>query len=102
MAPIIDEHREELADLCRRFYVERMELFGSAAGPKFDLATSDLDFLVTFKPAPPITAARRYFGLLAALQDLFGLGIDLVEVAAITNPYFLQSVEKSRRPLYAA
>jgi predicted nucleotidyltransferase len=31
MLPLIEAHRIEIADLCRRFHVARLELFGSAA-----------------------------------------------------------------------
>ena len=38
--------RRELARLCTRFAVRRLELFGSAAAGTFDSERSDLDFLV--------------------------------------------------------
>ena len=46
--------------------------------------------------------ADRYFGLLEALEALFGRPVDLVMTAAIKNPYFLQGIEPSRTLLYAA
>ena len=46
MVRIIEIKREELARLCVRYHVCRLELFGSAAGDRFDPARSDLDFLV--------------------------------------------------------
>ena len=46
--------------------------------------------------------AHAYFGLLEALETLFGSSVDLVEDSAIINPYFRESVEESRIPLYAA
>jgi len=48
MNRLIEENRQELERLCRRRGVQRIELFGSATGPDFDPAHSDLDFLVTF------------------------------------------------------
>ena len=42
-------HREELAQIVRRFGVRRLEVFGSAAREAdFDAARSDIDFLVEF------------------------------------------------------
>ena len=99
----IDQHREALLALCHRFNVRRLELFGSAAtGAAFQDADSDFDFLVEFLPLTPGTHADAYFGLLAALEDLFGRPVDLVMTRAITNPYFLESVNRSRTVLYAA
>ncbi len=40
--------RAELAAICLRHNVRRLDLFGSAVGSDFDPATSDLDFLVEF------------------------------------------------------
>lgn len=103
MNAVIASHREELAALCERFGVLRLEIFGSAAaGERFDPARSDIDFLVDFAPASPREMADRYFGLLEALESLFRLPIDLVMTAAIRNPYFLQGIQPSRTLLYAA
>ncbi len=94
--------REELAELCRRHRVRRLALFGSAVGEDFDPERSDLDFLVEFEPLPPGSYADTYFGLLEALQQLFGRPVDLVDDSAIKNPYFRESVERSQALLYAA
>ncbi len=102
MNELIETHREELTRLCRQFQVRRLELFGSAAGERFDATRSDLDFLVDLLPMPPGAHARAYFGLLEALQDLFQRHIDLVEIGAIRNPYFQASVDRTRVLLYAA
>jgi len=103
MIPEIEQHKEALLALCRRFSVRRLELFGSATvGDSFRGGDSDLDFLVEFLPLEPGTHADTYFGLLAALEDLFQLPVDLVMTRAITNPYFLESVNRTRTVLYAA
>lgn len=103
IAAVIEQHREELHELCRRFKVERLDVFGSALNEAdFDRERSDIDFLVEFKPMEPVRHAKSYFGLLGALQDMFGRPIDLVEIRAVKNPYLLDSVSKSRRQIYAA
>jgi uncharacterized protein len=98
----IASHREELTELCRRFNVRRLDLFGSAASDDFDAERSDLDFLVEFEPAPPGGYADAFFGLKESLEQLFGRPVDLVAPAAIRNPYFRESVERAKVPLYAA
>jgi len=99
--PEIDERRRELEALCRSFGVRRLDVFGSAAADSFRDETSDLDFLVEFESPGP-GYADRYFGLLEGLEALFGRPVDLVVASAITNPYFRQSVDKTRALLYAA
>ncbi|MBT8399927.1 MAG: nucleotidyltransferase domain-containing protein [Rhodothermia bacterium] len=102
MTSIVQDNREAVEQLCRRFRVRRLELFGSAVGSEFDSKTSDLDFLVDFQNLEPEEYADTYFGLLEGLQELFKRDVDLVMVSAIKNPYFLESIERSRTLLYAA
>ena len=46
--------------------------------------------------------AKAYFGMLFGLEDLFHRKIDLVETPAVSNPYFLNSINQNRTVLYAA
>ncbi len=102
MIDLIAERAEELAELCRTHHVRTLELFGSAANRKFDPATSDLDFLVDFEPLPPVNHGNAYFDMWFGLADLFGRQVDLVETAAIKNPYFLKTVNAYRQVMYTA
>ena len=102
MNHFIEEKRSELELICRRRHVRRIELFGSATGPEFDPARSDLDFLVTFEDIPVDSYADEYFGLLEDLQGLFQRNVDLVMESSIENPYFRQAVEATRTLVYAA
>lgn len=97
-----DARREDLARLCSQFAVRRLDLFGSAAAGKFDPARSDLDFLVDFGDPTGMTPFQQYFGLREALEKLFDRPVDLVMAGASQNRYFLESMNKSRRLLYAA
>jgi hypothetical protein len=45
---------------------------------------------------------KTYFGLKEALEALFGRSVDLVEPSAIRNPYFKESVERSRESVFEA
>ena len=76
--------------------------FGSAASDDFDWARSDLDFLVEFQPLPSGAYADAFFGLKESLEQLFGRPVDLVADAAIRNPYFRETVDRTRALLYAA
>jgi uncharacterized protein len=102
MVAIIDEKRVLLHELCKAHHVKRLELFGSAATGIFQSDESDFDFAVEFKPLAPSEQAAAYFDLLASLQDLFARDIDLIEISAITNPFFLRSFESQRQVVYAA
>jgi uncharacterized protein len=99
----ISSHREELGELCRRFHVRRLDLFGSATGGDFDAERSDLDFLVEFDlRAPEALSFTTFFDLKEGLEALFGRKVDLVELSAIRNPYLKSSIEHSREPVFEA
>jgi len=100
MTVILQAKQDIVAQLCARYHVARLELFGSAARGAYEPGESDLDFLVRFQPCTPEEHAERYFGLLADFQDLFGCGIDLVEIDAVRNPYFLEGIQASRAVVY--
>ncbi len=102
MIPVIEAHREQIADLCRRHGVERLELFGSAATGRFEPEHSDLDFLVEFRPMSPAEHGAAYLALWEDLETLFGRPVDLVQLTAVENPYFLRIIARSRTLLYAA
>jgi predicted nucleotidyltransferase len=100
--PEILSKREELAELCRKYRVKTLEVFGSAATEQFDPAQSDVDFLVEFEGLAPGEYADTYFGLLETLQELFGRPVDLIMPSAIRNKYFLMSINRNRTVVYAA
>lgn len=102
MNSIIAERQEELAEICRRFHVARLEVFGSAATGEFDDRRSDLDFLVDFGDAASGGRFDSFFGLQHALSKLFARPVDLVEAGAPRNPYFIRRLNETRRLVYAA
>jgi hypothetical protein len=102
MSPEVVQRKSEVEQLCRKFHVSRLELFGSAAMGRDRAGQSDLDFLVEFEPLPAGSVADSYFGLLESLEQLFGRPVDLVVASAIKNPYFRQAIEPTRGLIYAA
>ncbi len=60
----IEQHRTEIARLCRRYAVRRLDVFGSAArGADFDPARGDADLLVVFEPGSSLHPLDQFFGL---------------------------------------
>lgn len=102
MISLIEQHRPEVALLCSQFGVQRLDVFGSAANGDFDLARSDIDFLVEFSPDDKGSLFHRYFGLQEALENVFHRKIDLVSAGALSNPYFVAAVNQSRQTVYAS
>ena len=103
MTSLIENNRASVHDLCRRYGVARLELFGSAATEAFDPARSDLDFLVEFLPEQQLGPwLRHYFEFQSELARLFGRPVDLVLSAAVRNRYFQRELERTRTVVYAA
>lgn len=101
MLEIIEASKSELGDQCERYGVKRLALFGSALRTDFDSERSDIDLLVEFSLLSPQEHAEAYFGLLEALENLFGRRVDLVEIGAVRNPYLRREFEERQETLYA-
>jgi predicted nucleotidyltransferase len=102
VVPLIRDNLDKIAELCRKNRVRRLFLVGSALGEGFDPARSDVDFLVEFEPHERKGFDDVYFLLLADLRALLGREVDLIEARAPRNPYFIASLNRTKRVLYAA
>jgi predicted nucleotidyltransferase len=103
MLELIETHRDQIAELCRRFNVQRLDVFGSAArGTDFDPERSDVDLLVSYRSDRPGPGLTEYFTLRDALAELLGRPVDLVMAGAVENPFVRAGIERSRQMLYAA
>ena len=60
----------------------------------------DLDFLVRFRPMPPVEYAHNYFRLAEQIEALFEAPVDLVELDSIRNPHFKEAVDETKVPAY--
>ncbi len=90
--------RERLQEICERYGVVRLELFGSSARGEAGNA-SDVDLLYTLAP-------DRHLGweiedLEEELADVFGRAVDLVSRRSI-HPRIREHVLNEALPLYAA
>ena len=102
MTSVITKNSDKLVELCVRFRVARLAVFGSAATGEHDPEASDVDMIVEFEPLSPVERADAYFGLLEALEDLFGTSVDLLEMEPIRNPYLKRSIEETQVVVYEA
>ncbi|HEY0635801.1 MAG TPA: nucleotidyltransferase domain-containing protein [Gammaproteobacteria bacterium] len=103
MHPLVASRKKEIAELCRRYRVRRLDVFGSAArGDDFDPARSDADFLVEFEQTSERSSLDEYFGFQESLEMLLGRPVDLVEAGAVRNPFVLSSINRSKESVYAA
>jgi hypothetical protein len=102
MVALIENKRESIVALCRKYGVVRMDVFGSVLRDDYEPGRSDVDLLVEFGPRDPYELAEVYFDMLDELRELLGGRVDLVMSGAIKNPYILADIEQSKQVLYAA
>lgn len=98
---VLDEDLEQIADMCVRYHVKRLGIFGSAVTDEFD-ETSDLDVSVIFEREGFTGSFERYMGLKEELEELFGRPVDLVTADRIRNPVFAREVQETQEVIYAA
>jgi hypothetical protein len=94
----LDVDTQRLAELCRRYGVARLEVFGSVARGEAD-ETSDLDLL--YELAPGANLGWEIEDLQDELSDLFGRTVDLVSKRSLHHR-LRTAVLAEARELYAA
>ncbi len=96
----LQNHQALIKTVCAELGVQRLDLFGSAAGPQFG-PSSDVDVLARLDRTRG-KMFDRYFDLKERLEKIFSRPVDLVLEDSIQNPYFCQAVERSRVKIYEA
>lgn len=89
----------KLAELCRKYQVKELLLFGSAAREDMK-PDSDVDVLVEFLPNAGVDLVD-YAGLMLELSEVVGRRVDLVSKRGL-KPLIRDSVLAEARLLYAA
>lgn len=96
--PGIDADEGRLADICDRYGIATLQIFGSqargTAGPG-----SDIDVLYTLRPGRRL--GSKIERLADELTELFGRTVDLVSMRSL-HPLLQPSVLAEARPIYAA
>ena len=101
MLNLIETNLITLQELCKKYDINRMYVFGSASTGQFH-ENSDIDILISFKDIPIEKYTDNYFELHEILEKLFDCEVDLVTERSLSNPYFIQSIEQTKQLLYAA
>lgn len=89
----------ELAELCQRYGVTELSLFGSAVRGEIG-PNSDIDVLVEFDPAARIGIVK-FESLVEGLEAMVGRKVDLVTKRGL-KPWVRPEVLREARVVYAA
>lgn len=91
MIPLIEENRDAIAALCRRYGVQKLAVFGSAVTGEWDPAHSDIDFLIDLGTYD-LDVTWRLLGFGVAMEDLLSHEVDLVTQRSLKTPWFRDEV----------
>ena len=93
--------RKQLEDICKKYHITELSVFGSVLTDKFR-KDSDIDFLVSFdeKGIDLLEYADNYFGLLEELEKITSRKVDLVEKKSLSNPFFIEELEETKQVIY--
>ena len=97
------KHRASIAELCKRWQIRELAVFGSAARNELR-PDSDVDILVSFAPEVELDLFDLIH-LQDELESMLGRSVDLVEREAIEesdNWIVRREVLGSLEPVYAA
>jgi predicted nucleotidyltransferase len=96
MTNIIEQHLPEIQQLMREYGVQKAFAFGSALKNNMT-ADSDIDFLISMPEDMHYeTYANNYFNLAKALETLLKKRVDLVAEETLSNPYFIESINRNK------
>ncbi len=95
----IDYSIDAITDICKRYFVAELALFGSVVRSDFG-SDSDVDVLVEFKKDAPI-GFIAYAGLAEELSSALGRKVDLVSKVGL-KPRIRKPVLDSAEVIYEA
>lgn len=101
MIALIEDNRDAIVDLCERYGIRRLALFGSAATGGFDPATSDLDFLVDLGEYDD-RVGKRFRGFAAAIEDVLGPTVNLTATRSVKSKWFRRALAATAQTIHEA
>jgi uncharacterized protein len=96
---LIQEHKDEIIDLCDKHHVQELYAFGSVLTDSFN-KESDIDLLVRFSNVNLFDYFDNYMDFKESLEDIFDRTVDLVEVQTLKNPILKRSIDNNKIKLY--
>ena len=98
---LIELNIHKIIEICRRFHVPKLWVFGSILTPRFN-ENSDVDLCVDFDRSQIdlLDYADNFFDFMYALEELFGRKVDITEESAVRNPYFREELNETRKLIY--
>lgn len=99
MNKIISDNLDQIRTVCTDYNVNTLFVFGSVCTDRFT-DSSDIDLLISFNPMDHADYADNYFLIADKFEEIFHRPVDLLTVKSLSNPYFIDSVNQTKKLLY--
>ena len=99
---IIRDNIKDLKEICKRFHVKRLYVFGSISTDTFDVQSSDVDLIVELDHMDPIQKGETLMILWDKFEELFGRKVDLLSNSRVRNPYLQKGIDSTKQLIYEA
>lgn len=96
---LIELNLQKIFDLCRRYKVNKLFVFGSILTTRFN-NESDIDMVVNFQDIPLEDYADNYLNFKDALVQLLGREVDLLEETGIRNKVLQANIDRTKQLIY--
>ncbi|MCB0551400.1 MAG: nucleotidyltransferase domain-containing protein [Phaeodactylibacter sp.] len=96
---IINDHINQIRELCLNHHVKNLYAFGSVLTDKFN-ESSDVDFVVEFEEIDPLEYMDNYFEVKFKLEEILNRKIDLLEAQSLENPIFKKVLNRTKALVY--
>ena len=90
---------EDIADLCQKYQVKELYLFGSAIREDFN-EESDVDILISYKPEAKVSLFEEV-DLCNEISELIQRDVDIVDIEGLRNPIRREEILSTREIVYA-
>ncbi len=99
MQSIIENNIDKIKALCTSYNVKSLFAFGSVCSDRFN-DQSDIDLLIAFNTMDYGDYADSYFALADKFEELFKRPVDLITDKSLSNPYFIDSLNRTKTLIY--
>ncbi len=99
MDKVLGNNIEKIKNLCANRNVKSLFVFGSVCTDKFK-NSSDIDLLISFNPMDYADYADNYFLIADEFEKILQRPVDLITDKSLSNPYLINSINKTKTLLY--
>lgn len=97
----ISQYEDKIKEVCKKLHLKKLDLFGSATTDKYG-PESDIDIIVEFYNEKNENLFDKYFSLKEELTNIFHRPVDIIVERSIRNPFLKQTIDSTKRNIYAA